>query len=136
MRRIHTVAVVALASLPAVVACSSSSGNGNGGGNSGDGGGGASSSGGGGGSSSSGGASSSGASSSSGGTTMTNPANGVPAGNPDAGSSVPAAGQAEDVSNPTTVVGTGTPVSCTGDAFVAAVAKGGVITFACGPDPT
>jgi hypothetical protein len=28
-----------------------------------------------------------------------------------------------------------TPASCTGDAFVAAVAKGGVITFACGPDP-
>ena len=37
---------------------------------------------------------------------------------------------------PTTVVGTGTPASCTGDAFVAAVAKGGVITFDCGPDPT
>jgi len=32
-------------------------------------------------------------------------------------------------------VGTGTPASCTGDAFVAAVAKGGVITFNCGPDP-
>ena len=29
----------------------------------------------------------------------------------------------------------GTPASCTGDAFVAAVAKGGVITFDCGPDP-
>jgi hypothetical protein len=39
------------------------------------------------------------------------------------------------VSTPTTVIGTGTPASCTGDAFVAAVAKGGVITFDCGPDP-
>jgi hypothetical protein len=28
----------------------------------------------------------------------------------------------EDVSKPTTIVGTGTPASCTGDAFVAAVA--------------
>jgi hypothetical protein len=33
------------------------------------------------------------------------------------------------------VVGTGTPASCTGEAFVAAVALGGVITFDCGPDP-
>ncbi len=39
------------------------------------------------------------------------------------------------MSNPTTVVGTGTPASCTGDAFVAAVAKGGVITFNCGAAP-
>jgi len=33
------------------------------------------------------------------------------------------------------VVGTGTPASCTGDAVVAAVARGGFITFDCGPDP-
>jgi hypothetical protein len=33
------------------------------------------------------------------------------------------------------VVGTGTPESCTGAAFVDAVASGGVITFDCGPDP-
>jgi hypothetical protein len=39
------------------------------------------------------------------------------------------------VSSPTTVIGTGTPASCTGDAFVSAVAKGGIITFNCGPDP-
>jgi hypothetical protein len=39
------------------------------------------------------------------------------------------------VSSPTTVVGNGTPASCTGDAFVAAVAEGGVITFDCGADP-
>ena len=39
------------------------------------------------------------------------------------------------MSSPTTVIGTGTPASCTGDAFVSAVAKGGIITFDCGPDP-
>jgi hypothetical protein len=39
------------------------------------------------------------------------------------------------VSSPTTVVGTGTPASCTGEAFVSAVANGGIITFDCGPDP-
>src|SRR5262245_62293774 len=65
----------------------------------------------------------------------TNPQSGPPAGNPDGHAAVPTAAQAEDVASPTTVVGTGTPASCTGDAFVAAVAKGGVITFACGPDP-
>ena len=41
----------------------------------------------------------------------------------------------EDVSSATTVVGTGTPASCTGAAFVAAVEGGGVVTFDCGPDP-
>jgi hypothetical protein len=65
----------------------------------------------------------------------TNPQDGPPAGYPDGHAPVPAEGQAEDVSSPTTVVGTGTAASCTGDAFVAAVAKGGVITFDCGTDP-
>jgi hypothetical protein len=69
------------------------------------------------------------------GTPGTNPQDGPPAGYPDGHAPVPAAGQAENVSSPTTVIGTGVPASCTGDAFVAAVAKGGVITFACGPDP-
>jgi hypothetical protein len=55
-------------------------------------------------------------------------------GNPDGHAPIPAEALPEDVSKPTTVVGTGTPESCTGDAFIAAVAKGGVITFACGPD--
>jgi hypothetical protein len=42
----------------------------------------------------------------------------------------------EDVSAATTVVGTGTPASCTGEAFVNAVEQvAGVITFDCGPDP-
>ena len=48
---------------------------------------------------------------------------------------MPAGAQPEDVSKPTTVVGTGTAASCTSAAFVAAVAKGGVITFNCGPAP-
>lgn len=65
----------------------------------------------------------------------TNPVEGPPAGNPAGMAAIPAAGQAEDVSNPTTVVGTGDPASCTADAFIAAVAKGGVITFSCGPNP-
>jgi len=48
---------------------------------------------------------------------------------------VPAEGAPEDVSHPTTVVGTGTPASCTPGAFEAAVAAAGVVTFDCGPDP-
>jgi hypothetical protein len=48
---------------------------------------------------------------------------------------VPAAAQLEDVSHPTTVVGSGSPASCTSSAFVAAVATGGVITFNCGASP-
>jgi hypothetical protein len=55
-------------------------------------------------------------------------------GNPDGVCPIPAEAMLEDVSNPTTVVGTGTPASCTADAFIAAVAAGGVITFDCGPD--
>jgi len=70
------------------------------------------------------------------GTKGTGPQDGPPAGNPDGHATIPAEARAEDVSTPTTVVGTGTPASCTGDRFVAAVAKGGVITFDCGPDPT
>ncbi len=60
---------------------------------------------------------------------------GPPPGNPDGSCEVPVEARAADVSSPRTVVGTGTPASCTGDAFVAAVARGGVITFDCGPDP-
>jgi hypothetical protein len=57
------------------------------------------------------------------------------AGNPGGGVAVPAAAQAVDTSHPTTVIGHGTAASCTSAAVVAAVAAGGVITFACGPDP-
>ncbi len=48
---------------------------------------------------------------------------------------MPAEALPADVSSPTTVIGTGTPASCTGEAVVEAVARGGVITFDCGPDP-
>jgi hypothetical protein len=58
-----------------------------------------------------------------------------PAGYPDGRAAVPTGGQAGDVSSPTTVIGTGTPASCTGAAFVEAVERGGVLTFDCGPDP-
>jgi hypothetical protein len=67
----------------------------------------------------------------------TNPDDGPKAGNPnpEATCEVPAGAGPEDVSSPTAVVGAGTPASCTGAAFVDAVAGGGVITFDCGPDP-
>ena len=48
---------------------------------------------------------------------------------------VPAEAQEEDSSRPDIVIGNGTPQSCTSDAFVEAVARGGVITFDCGPAP-
>jgi hypothetical protein len=66
---------------------------------------------------------------------LTDPEAGPPAGNPDGPCAVPAEAGPADVSSPRTVVGKGTPASCTGDAVVAAVAAGGVITFDCGPDP-
>lgn len=66
---------------------------------------------------------------------LTNPEDGPPAGNPDAPCAVPEEAGPEDSSRPDHVVGTGTPESCTGEAFIAAVAQGGVITFDCGPDP-
>jgi hypothetical protein len=58
-----------------------------------------------------------------------------PVGNPDGNCPIPAAAALEDVSKPTTVIGNGTPASCTANAVVQGVAKGGIITFNCGPDP-
>ncbi len=66
---------------------------------------------------------------------LTNSTAGPPAGNAQGGCPIPAAAQLEVAATPTTVVGTGTAASCTGDAVVGAVARGGVITFDCGPDP-
>ncbi len=48
---------------------------------------------------------------------------------------IPVQAQPVAVDQPTTVVGAGTPESCTSAAVVQAVAQGGVITFNCGPDP-
>jgi hypothetical protein len=57
------------------------------------------------------------------------------AGNPSGSCSagVPTRGQAADISNPTSVVGTGT--SCSFSDLQAAATKGGVITFSCGSGP-
>jgi hypothetical protein len=90
-------------------------------------------------SSSSGGASASGGDGSGGSTQvenpLTDPESGPPAGNSEGTCAIPAEAGLEDVSTPTTVVGTGTADSCTGQAVIDAVAQGGVITFDCGPDP-
>jgi hypothetical protein len=45
---------------------------------------------------------------------------------------LPAEAQLVDTSHPTTVVGTGTPASCTFLALSNAVSKGGIVTFNCG----
>ena len=66
----------------------------------------------------------------------TNPFSGPPAGNSSGDCAVPVEAALEDTSNPDRVVGTGTPASCTADAFIEAVAMGGVITFDCGSNPT
>lgn len=58
-----------------------------------------------------------------------------PPGNPDGDAEVPPEASAQDVSDPDSVVGSGTPGSCTSQAVVRAVARGGVIVFDCGPDP-
>jgi hypothetical protein len=66
---------------------------------------------------------------------LTDPEDGPPAGNPDGDCAIPPEAGPEDTSSPDHVVGAGTPESCTADAFIEAVAQGGVITFDCGPDP-
>jgi hypothetical protein len=59
-----------------------------------------------------------------------------PNSNPDStcGAGLPLLGQAVDVSQPTTVIGTGTADSCQFSQLATAVAAGGVITFNCGPN--
>src|SRR5580704_9299 len=56
-------------------------------------------------------------------------------GNPDGHRYVPAAGRAVSTARPDHVIGHGTPAGCTSAAVVRAVAKGGIITFSCGPGP-
>jgi hypothetical protein len=48
---------------------------------------------------------------------------------------VPKNARAVDTSHPDRWVGNGRPGSCTSNAVVRAVAKGGIIRFRCGPDP-
>lgn len=57
------------------------------------------------------------------------------AGNPSGNCSIPTAAKIENSSNPDHVIGNGTPQSCTSEAVVKTIAKGGVITFNCGPRP-
>ncbi len=57
-----------------------------------------------------------------------------PAGNPDSNCAVPDEAMEEDTTQPDQVIGDGTAASCTGEAVVEAVARGGIITFDCGPD--
>ncbi len=56
-------------------------------------------------------------------------------GNPSGHVPVPAAAGAVSTARPSTVIGSGSPASCTSAAVVRAVAKGGVINFNCGPNP-
>jgi hypothetical protein len=65
----------------------------------------------------------------------TNFADGPPAGNPDGDCTVPSAGLPVDTSRAANVVGNGSADSCTGDAFIEAVDRGGIIRFDCGSDP-
>jgi hypothetical protein len=53
----------------------------------------------------------------------------------DGGCSVPDEAMEEITTTPDHVIGNGNPASCTSQAVVEAVAKGGIITFDCGPDP-
>lgn len=66
---------------------------------------------------------------------LVDPADGPAAGNPnpEGDCAIPSEAALADSSAPRTVVGTGSPESCTSELFVAAVAAGGVITFDCGP---
>jgi len=59
---------------------------------------------------------------------------GAPAGNPAGPCGIPSDALPEASTPSDRIVGTGTPASCTADAFIAAVAHGGRITFDCGPD--
>jgi hypothetical protein len=66
---------------------------------------------------------------------LENPEDGPPAGNPDGNAPIPFEAGLEIVTNPDTIIGDGTPASCTCDAVVDAVAKGGKIVFNCGTEP-
>jgi hypothetical protein len=66
---------------------------------------------------------------------LTDPDVGPPAGNAEGGCAVPAEALPVDTSRADNIVGDGTAESCSGDAFIDAVARGGLIRFDCGPDP-
>ncbi|MBU2664794.1 hypothetical protein KOI35_14930 [Actinoplanes bogorensis] len=56
-------------------------------------------------------------------------------GNSDGNAKIPSDARPVDTGKPDRTVGTGTPASCTSAAVVKAVARGGIITFDCGPAP-
>jgi hypothetical protein len=56
-------------------------------------------------------------------------------GNPVGHATVPPAARAVSTADPAAVIGGGNPRGCTSRAVVRAVAKGGTITFNCGPNP-
>ncbi len=60
---------------------------------------------------------------------------GGPAAGYDGGCTVPEQAAPEPADEPDQVVGTGTAASCSAEAFLEAVARGGTIVFDCGPDP-
>jgi hypothetical protein len=62
-------------------------------------------------------------------------AEGPVAGNPDGDCTVPSDGLPVDTSGADNIVGDGTRSSCTADAFIQAVERGGLIRFDCGLDP-
>ncbi|WP_166964762.1 hypothetical protein [Yeosuana marina] len=66
---------------------------------------------------------------------LENPFDGIPAGNLNGNYPIPSEASLEDVSNPDTVIGNGTPESCTGQLVIDAVSKGGKIVFDCGKEP-
>lgn len=66
---------------------------------------------------------------------LANPQDGPPAGNPNGNYPVPVEAGPIDVTKPDHVIGTGTPESCTAQAFVDAVAQGGIIVFNGGTTP-
>ncbi|MCK5666940.1 MAG: hypothetical protein KAI17_25815, partial [Thiotrichaceae bacterium] len=67
--------------------------------------------------------------------TVASEQSGPPAGNPYGYCAIPAAAAEVNTSQPDIVIGNGTAESCTSEAFVQAVALGGIITFDCGADP-
>jgi len=66
---------------------------------------------------------------------LQNPADGPAAGNQESYYPIPTDAGTEDVSSPTHIIGTGTPESVTEEAFIKAVAEGGIITFNGGNKP-
>ena len=66
---------------------------------------------------------------------LANPDSGPAAGNPNGNSPIPLEAGLADTSHPDHIVGTGTPQSCTPQAFTSAVAIGGKIVFNSGGEP-